>query len=1300
MSPYSPISFRTAFFFFNTLIVLLPVTSPLYAQEAMYSRHIEWEKSRMKAIYGDSTISFPGIRYLFFKNASYPDETSSLPYFNDRIALNASVLIDSVQLENIEYGELTEEEAKDVTGLEELKDAVGFTWSVAFSQNQKDLQITLLPLRKNPLSGRPEKMVSFSIHTYSHTGAAGIKKGPVYAASSVLAEGKWYKIKIQSDGIYKLTYEDLKKIGFSNIENIRVYGNGGKALPLMNADPRPDDLQENAIYMEKGADGIFNNGDYILFFGKGIASWRYSQTDDFYMHALNGFSDAAYYFLTTDRGAGKRIQAIPRASGAITHTVTEFDDYSYYEKNLYNLIKSGRQWFSDKLTSPVDTTFIFANIVRNHSVRIKVNVASRASSQRNFIVSGKDMTLGTISVSGVNLSAFTGEYAKQNSGFFSLLPGSDDVYVKVSYNRQEYSDIGWLDYITVNVRRNLTMSGNALFFRDMSSTGTGSISSFTISGATDNLMVWDITDPCNVTRPEAEFSGSNLNFTAATDTLHEFVALYPGAAFPKPTLEDTDLGWIENQNLHGTSASQMLIVTHPDFLQQAERLAAYHRSHDNMSVLVVTTDQVYNEFSSGAPDVCAIRDFARMLYLQPVSPEQQLKYLLLFGDGSYNNHMRVKGNANFILTYQSSSSLSVSTSYVSDDFYGLLDDNEGGSEQMELFELDLGVGRLPVKDTTDAGQLVAKIMGYNQTKNMRDWRSKILFVADDGDANMHMQQANDLADMVGENYPQFVIKKLLSDAYKQVSTSTGARYPDVTKAIYDNVHRGILIFNYTGHGNEKGLAEEQFVTREQLSEYTNAQYLPLFVTATCEFSRYDDLADDETGKIEEQPSAGEASLLNPDGGCIALLSTSRVVYSEWNFYLNEDFYEHAFQHDEEGRSYRLGDLDRLTKNETNLIGNRNKLSFTLLGDPALRLAVPYYSIVTDSLNGIPVSENLDTLKAFTEIHISGHLVDKSDGKLDGFNGILYPSVYDKADTITTLGNDGNDNLMKFSVRDNVIYKGKASVTNGEFSFSFRVPKDITYSLGNGKIFYYAQDSLIDANGYFDDFIIGGTGSDPVTDETGPVIKLYMNDENFVNGGITDTHPGIFARIHDEDGINTTGIGIGHDIVGIIDGDATEPYILNDFYESDLDDYRNGSVRYPLADLAPGLHTIKMRVWDIFNNPSEAEIGFEVVDKEDIVLVNVYNYPNPASAFTYFQFEHNKAGSVLSVTLDIYDLSGRRIRTFEQNLYMEGYRSSPIEWDLKDENGNTLRSGIYPYRIRVQDESGLLTDGFQKLIILR
>ncbi|MBN2761618.1 MAG: type IX secretion system sortase PorU [Bacteroidales bacterium] len=1282
------------------LVVLLCLPVSLQSQVRRYSRSVEWEASRQRPVYHDSVIVFsPDVRYLSFRGADYPDYEMYFPWYHELISLDASSVVDSIRLDDIIYGVLSPEELYGIQGLENLSEEVDFSTMTIYQQRKPFLRVSILPLRRNPATGEVEKMTSFTIKTYEKLKASMAEKSLPYAVSSVLATGKWYKIKIQKDGIYKLTYEDLEKTGLVNPGNIRVYGNGGRALPVRNANRRPDDLQENAIYMESGSDGIFNKGDYILFYGKGVVSWQYDTVNDFFAQVINEYSDAAYYFLTTDLGPGKKIQSMPQASGVVTHTVNSFDDYDCYEKNLVNIIKSGRQWFSFRFSGSFDTTFVFPNIDAGESARMKVNVASRSATDKLFTIYGNDQSLGTVYVDNVILKNFTGIQAKQNSGYFNLSPASDNIKFSVVYNKTEYSDIGWLDYVTLNVRRKLVMTDKAMFFRDVSSVGAGHIARFDITGATGKLGVWDVSDPCNVARIESSLNGNVLSYTAAADSLREFVALVYDGAFPKPVTEGDDLGLVENQNLHGAAVPEMLIVTHPLFLAQAEDLAEFHRTKDNLNVMVVTTEQVYNEFSSGAPDLSAIRDFARMLYLKDEGSGQQFKYMLLFGDGSYHNHAKTEGNPNFILTCQSEESLDVARSYVTDDFYGMLDENEGGLDNISSGLLDLGLGRLPVTNTDEAVGIIEKIKGYNRADNMKDWRNKIIFVADDQNGNSHMTQANSLADSLRKNHPHFVVKKVLSDAYEQVSTSTGARYPEVNKAIYNNVHKGVLIFNYTGHGNEKGLAEEQLVTREQLSAYTNADNLPLFITATCEFSRFDDLAIDEESKtIREQKSAGETALLNPNGGAIALLTTTRLVYGDQNTKLNSYFYQFAFEHDSTGKYYRMGDVIRLTKNA--YVNNQNKLNFILLGDPALRLAIPDYSIVTDSLNGKHVTESLDTLKAFTEITIKGHVVDNENNKLTGFNGVIYPSVYDKVQIVSTRGNDDIEYTMDFEVRDNLIYKGKANVNNGEFSFSFIVPKDITYSLGSGKICYYAQDSVDDASGYFSQFIVGGTSSSVVMDATGPLIDLYINDENFVSGGITNKDPQIYARIFDENGINTSGNGIGHDIVGIFDDDATQPLVLNDFYEAELNDYSHGILRYPLSDLEVGRHTLKIRVWDVFNNPGEAYIEFEVIDKEDLVLENVYNYPNPARDFTYFQFEHNKAGSTLKITIDIFDLSGRRIRTLEQNLYMEGYHSSPLEWDLKDQNGNLIRNGIYPYRIRVEDETGLLSDGFQKLLILK
>ncbi len=1302
--PYNALSvFRSLllFFAFSVTSILL------YSQQTQsWYRTIEWGNSRPRPMDRDSVISYSSeFRYLYFDKAIYPDIETFFPYYFESVPAEDFKFSENIRIDSIEYETLTKDEIKNILYLENLGNDFLFEHFTAYDKGRPLVQIKLLPLRKNANSGEIEKITAFYIKFTAKPEPSVLKttRGKSdYAANSVLASGKWYKIKIVHDGIYKLTYDDLVKIGFSNPENIRIYGNGGRVLPLMNSVPRPDDLQENAIYMDKGTDGVFNKGDFILFYGKGTVTWEYDTVNHFFYQHLHDYADTTCYFLTTDLGPGKKITGVPQAVGIPDNIVTTFDDYNYHEKNINNLIHSGRQWFGDNISgsSPYSVTFDFPNIVVSEPVKLKVNIASRSDqSSRNFTIKSNDKYLGTINILGVFFRSFTGTYANQKSGFFSFLPSSEQVNVNITFNRVEMNDLSWLDYITVNARRNLIMNGNAMFFRDAASVGAGKISRFIISGASGSAKIWDITDLYNVKQIEATYNNNSLNFSVETDTLREFVVLNPQSNFLKPITEGNNVGWVTNQNLHGYGSVQMLIVTDPLFIEQAEELAELHREKDQLSVLVVTTTQIFNEFSTGIPDVSAIRDFARMLYKRGEGTQQQLKYLLLFGDGSFYNHLRKEGNTNKILTYQSLESLNHSTSYVSDDFFGYLDDNEGGSDKMASYYLDIGIGRLTVNNIESAQNVVNKIKQYYQSRSMRDWRNKIMFVADDGELNddtIFMNHSNSLATWVSTNYPSFIVKKVMLDAYRQVSTATGARYPDVNKTIYDNIHNGLLIFNYTGHGGEKGLSAEQILIREELLTFTN-RYLPLFITATCEFSRFDDISISDKGVISEYLSAGEASLINPNGGSIGLVSTTRVVYADNNQYLNTQFYNYAFQRDENGKYLRLGDIMRLTKNSLGI--DQNKLNFILLCDPAIRLPLPEFLVFTDSLNGQPIDGPIDTLKAFKEISIKGHIADLNTNKISDFNGIVYPTILDKAIKVKTLGNDGI-NTMEFYTQENVIYKGKAQVINGDFSFSFIVPKDIIYSYGNGKISFYAHDSLRDASGYCASFIAGGTNTGFLLDENGPEIELYINDANFVNGGITDKNPVIFARLHDESGINTTGSGIGHDIVGIIDGKVSQPYVMNDFYETSLNDFRNGTLYYPLAGLSVGKHSVLLRAWDIYNNPSEAYIEFEVVDKSEIFLRNVYNYPNPAKDYTYFQFEHNKSGTDAIITIDIYNLSGRIVRTIKRNIYMEGYHSSPIEWDLKDNNGNSLANGLYPYRIRVEINDGLISYGFNKITIIK
>ncbi|HJX72067.1 MAG TPA: type IX secretion system sortase PorU, partial [Bacteroidales bacterium] len=1275
------------------LILFIFLSNSVISQELVFERSINWKSSRKADEKRESNgESFTRRKYLHFENAVYKNTETLFPYYNELIPLPDYYHQSQINIRDVECQPVASGELEDVIMLDELSSDFVFNTYQTSDRKIRSVSLSVLPLRKSPNTNIIEKLTSFSIEIIPGEAPSGISDmskaaGVTYQEISVLSTGEWFKISIQKSGVYKLTYNDLAELGISNPENVRIYGNGGKILPLMNNESRPDDLTENAIYMEKGADGTFNTGDYILFYGQGVVTWEFDQTQQLFRHSVNEYSAYSYYFLTSSFGPGKRMESVSILAEPADTIITSFDDYDYHERNLYNLIQSGHQWFGEKFdySTSFDTTFLFPNLVTTSPVILIANVASRSSDTRNFNIKINDQYNEYISVGSIDLTDNVGTFAKQNARLIQFLSSGDNIALKITYDKDESSDEGYLDYITINARRNLALTTKPLFFRDSQSVKPGKIAEFRIQNADAQTIIWDITDINNVRRMGVSAYAGGMAFKSNVDELKEYVAFNDNTEFLIPKIDKSN-AHIDNQNLHGTAPHKMLIVTHPEFLSQAERLAEFHRTKDNFSVFVITTDKIYNEFASGMPDISAIRDFTRMLYDRSQEDENALKFLLLFGDGSYNNFSKNEGNPNFVPTYQSSNSMTYTHSYVSDDFYGFLDFNEGGSDSMAYYLLDIGIGRLPVGDTTEAKIVVDKVIDYNASSTMQDWRNKLLFIGDDEEGNTHMDQANNLADYIRSNYPGFVVKKILLDAYKQVASSSGNRYPDVNQAILDNFNKGILIFNYTGHGSENGIAEEQILLKQDIEKLNNKGKYPLFITATCEFSRWDNMIiDEKDGKFKEQSSAGEAALLNANGGAIALLSTTRVVYSHLNHYLNQNFYYKAFLSDEKGQPYRMGDVIRLTKNAVGQ--DRNKLNFTLLGDPALRLAYPEYQVMTDSINGMNIAQPLDTLKAFKEITVSGHIVNQDNILLESFGGTVYPFVFDKVQTLQTLANDPNQSPLTFSVQENLLFKGRASVTNGRFEFSFIVPKDISYNIGKGKINYYAQNGSIDAHGHYSEFLIGGTSDQLSGDFTGPGIELYLNDENFRNGGITDKDPKIFARVWDENGINTTGNGIGHDIIGVLDGNTNNPIVLNDYYQTSQDNYQGGEVIYQLNDLAAGYHTLSVKIWDVFNNSSDRLITFKVINSSDLILEQVFNFPNPLTDNTFFQFEHNMPDQNLTIRIDIFDFSGRLIYSISRESFAGGYRSEPIEWDGRGMNGNKIPRGIYPYRVAIESGEG-------------
>jgi len=1097
--------------------------------------------------------------------------------------------------------------------------------------------------------------------------------------NSVLSEGKWFKITTNKSGIYKLDYSSILSLGVAvndlQISSIKLHGNGGGMLPKLNSDFRHNDLVENAINIyDSNNNGVFENGDYILFYGQSPHSWKYDDQSSLFKHETHLFSDEVNYFLTIDNQYnGKRIEQ-KQALQNPTKMITSFNDFSFHELEFENLIHSGREWFGERFDSQNSQSFDFSfpNLEITSPVSIKTAVAARSLDPSVFSVAVNSDPLQTISVQNI-VTTYATEYAKTSSKTSEYIASSSNLTIDIEYSSTDNGALSWLNFIEVNARRKLKMSGNSILFRDAAAIGN-EVASFELSNANAGTSVWDVTDPTSVMKMPTLINSNELSFNDSINELHEYIA-FNSSAYLTPTLK----GGVTNQNLHNIPIDvEYVIVSHPNFLVPAERLANFHQAKDNLSSVIVTPGQIYNEFSSGVQDVSAIRDFLRMLYKRPNS---KLKYVLLFGDGSYDPKNRVANNTNYIPTYQSLNSTDPTLSYVTDDYFGLLDDNEG------LFSndlVDIGVGRFPVSTLSQANTLVDKVEQYYAKESFGSWRNNIAFIADDGDSkdgNTHMWQADSLANIVVDNYKHINISKIYLDNYLQESTPGGPRSETTNHAINNRVDKGALLINYTGHGGPLGWTQERILELDQINAWDNINKLPLFMTATCKFSYFDN---------PEQTSAGEYVLLNPNGGAIALLSTTRLVYSAPNYNLNTKFINTLFEK-VNGEFPRLGDVFKQTKVLSGT--STNNRNFTLLGDPALCLAYPQYDVETTSI--------ADTLKALGEVEISGLIISENSSMLSSFNGTIYPIVYDKEIIRTTLGQE-SCTPMPYRDQNNILYKGAASVVDGKFSFSFVVPKDIAYNYGAGKISYYAvsdDENPIDAGGSDEDFVIGGTAADIIYDYEGAELTLYMNTRNFSDGGITDANPVLLADVFDFSGINTIGNGIGHDITAILDENTANPYVLNDFYEAKKDDYTRGVVSFPFYNLEKGEHTLTLKVWDVFNNSTEATITFVVADENEFTISDYTTYPNPFSNSTDIYFQHNKVNQNLYVVLEIYSITGKLVKKYEESYSDNGYRIGPIKWDGDDEYGGKLSAGMYIAKLGVSSSDGDFTSKSIRIILL-
>jgi hypothetical protein len=1269
----------------------------LFAQNSR-SYKLNWQANKSEQVNSTEKIFL-----LNFDGAQYTSDL--LPLLTETIDLPNGTNFLKIELSAPVFELVAESDLNGIKKPENLSGQAVLEYSLEYQQKIPKAVVSVMPLRKNQSTGKIEKLSSFTLLLTTGNDINARTAPFTYAANSVLANGEWYKIGVLEDGVYKLSYAFLKQLGIAvdsiNPRNLQLFGNGGKMLSYANTGFRYDDLQENAIEVRGENDNRFDTTDFVLFYGQGTTRWNYTGSDQKFHHQLHNYSDTNYYFIQVGNTSGKRIQLQVSDQGLATNTVSSYDDFAFHELESVNFIKTGRNWYGENfgIVNNYSFNFNFPNIDLTANAYLKGDVMAQSFPSATFNIACQNSSF-SLSPSPVNTSCYYCDYALPANGSILFQPNSPSFNVAVSFNKpaSAIASSGWLNYLELNVRRYLTLSGSQQSFRDLQSVGIGKISEFRLNNFNPNYTIWDVSDILNVKQQETSISGSSANFKLSTESLREFIA-FDNSNY----LIAFGSGRVENQNLHGLQPTAMLIVSYPTFLGEAQRLADHHKSSDSLSVVVVTPQQIYNEFSSGMQDISAIKHFTKMFYDRATSASNLPRYLLLFGDGSYDNKTRnITTNSNFIPTYQSDNSTDPTKSYVTDDFYGLLDDNEGdGLAQL----MDIGVGRFPSKTLAEAQAMVNKTIGYSTRTPLvtgdanacseaggnytGDWKNIVCFVADDQDGNTHLSDAETISTYLDTNYRNINIDKIYFDSFKQISTAGGERYPDVTTAINQRVDAGALILNYTGHGGETGWAHERVIDISTINGWENPKKLPLFVTATCEFSRYDDPA---------RTSAGEDVLLNPTGGGIGLLTTTRLVYSNPNFVLNYNFYKNAFK-PIGGVMPRLGDITKVTKNASVSSASSNHRNFTLLGDPALRLAYPENTIVTTTLNAQPISITADTLKALSKVTITGIVQDKSGNKLSNFNGIIYPTVFDKPKLVTTQANDSDSPRKSFFLQKSVVYKGKVSVVNGDFSFTFIVPKDIAFNFGKGRLSYYAESGTTDASGNNESFIIGGISSNAQTDNSGPEVKLYMNSDRFVNGGITNERPILVAKVEDENGINTVGNGIGHDIISVVDQSGDKTYILNDYYQSDLDSYQKGTVRYQLSDLSEGPHSVSFKVWDVFNNSSLVETDFIVAKSAKLALDRVFNYPNPFTTNTNFYFQHNQCCTGLNVQVQIFTVSGKLVKTIEQFVRTEGFISESIFWDGLDDFGDKIGKGVYVYRLKAIDSNGSKADKFEKLVIL-
>ncbi|KPE52990.1 type IX secretion system sortase PorU [Chryseobacterium indologenes] len=1295
-----------------TLLFLFSFASMLWAQR----KTIEWDGSRIQD-FGDTKLNLPN-----FKNEGFSFGQNNIFIITKQKIGEKQLKVSDLAWENVSGRELYELDKGSLPNY----DIANVTYYTLEGERYANISVALF---KN-VKGRLQRLSSFNITetAVSNELRSGMAN-KVGTTDNPLANGGFYKIKVDRSGIFKITAQFLRDNGISpssvNPKNFRIYGNGGIMLPEFNRDTKYSALQENAIQVVGEEDNVWNEGDYALFYAQGPNGYNLYDTSngngfkrtetrtDRSNNLKNIYEDFSYYYINFDKGPGKRVQTVD-ANLPATPLITRYDNYQVVNNDQKNLLKVGRIWTEEApfITEKVITFPINSPIQASDMIRFKTQVIGYRA-QKNTVEFKINNTNASLQAVPPNTQNFTYDYYQLKY---------EDVLTNLSGNQITFSykpDITtnpngafYFDYVEVQYKENLTFNGTQMNFRDFSLvSGSNTGYGFGINNAAALEQVWDVTDITNANRRVNKAGAGSFNFgylASDPNFNNEFVAFRADAAYSPQFVER-----IANQNLSALQNIDYLILTVPEMMGQAQRLATYHQTKNNYRVEIVDVNKIYNEFGSGSRDLTAIRDFVTKLN----SPAGSLKYVFILGDTSFDYKNRISNNSNVVSSYQSEHSSDFVGSFVTDDYIVMTQPQTSSSIDGNL--PDLPVGRIPAANVSEAGDMMNKTLAYynslpGQSSPFGEWRMKLDFVVDDDKDNgspFHNVMNTSLADIFEQpgqvDLKEYNVRKLYMDAFPAQSTAGGQRYPQVNQAISNDIGNSLYIF-YFGHGGINGWAQERVLTTTEIQNSNNFSTVysrfPFVSTITCEFTLWD-----EPGTF----SAGEQFIKLKQGGPAAMITSSRAIGVDYGRSFTDFYTKNIFKLT--GDNFETLGYAHLTAKKQKTAGI-DHLKVNFLGDPAMKLSRPQRLLVIDNIE-TPVP---GLIRGLDFVKVKGH-INNPNGTLNStFNGRVSINIFDKRLNKKTLNNDGGlTPILDYTEEGSAIVKASGTAVNGVFTVEFYVPKDINYAVGQGRILGYADNKVSDV---FNNQAVqvGDINPNGINDNEPPKVRLYMNNTNFADGGITNQNPMLLACITDDTGINSTGSGIGHDITVYLDGQIINTVVLNDFFapgegngcvNPSLADYQKGNVTYPFRNLAVGQHQLTFKVWDINNNSTTATLNFEVKDESDqhLIINRPLNWPNPFTNKTYIQFEHN-CDDILDVNVQIYTITGKLVRTLSQPVvaepFLQGFRTprQAIEWDGRDDFGATVAKGTYIFKIFAKSQNQEKCKGsataVEKMVLLK